>query len=65
MQTQVRFYTKLPASKWQAFTALLLRRKYVLWRCALGLCEVEVRALEALGMGGGLPAALEFTAPPL
>ena len=47
-----------------------LRRKYVLWRCALvcerlrscwlikiSLLSLEVRALEALGMGGDYPRA--------
>ena len=37
-------------SSYEHTRSLLLRKKYVLWRCALVCVRFEVRALEALGM---------------
>ena len=48
-------------SRWHVhrgmFTALLLRRKYLLWRCALACERLRCEPWEALGMGGDYPRA--------
>ena len=44
------------AGRWSSQT-LLLRRKYVLWRCALVYERCYEPSLEAVGMGGDYPPA--------